>query len=87
MDHVTALPFSPFINEAQVDPDHRWVLNENALFEAIREPTDHWPYLDKPVWSPAEDPPPLFISDPRDDFIRACQRDLLPLLEELARGA
>lgn len=87
MDHITPLPFSPFVNEAQVDPEARWVLNENALFELIREPTDHWPYLDQPVWSPAEDPPPLFIGAPSDDFIAACQRDIVTTLKRFARRA
>jgi hypothetical protein len=87
MTHITALPFSPFVDAAQVDRDHRFVLNENALFEAVRADTDRWPYLDWPVWSPSEDPPPLFISDPSPEFIAAMHREVLPLLERAARMA
>lgn len=85
MNHITALPFSPFVDETQVNHDNRFVLNEDALFEAIRAESDHWPYLDAPVWPVRDDPPPLFIGAPSDEFIEACHRDLLPLLERAAR--
>lgn len=96
LDHyITALPLSPFVNEADIDDERRFVLDENRFFKAIRAASDHWPMLDWPVWSkrqpqpPIEfnDPPPLFIGAPSDDFIAACHRDLLPMLERLARRA
>jgi hypothetical protein len=82
---MTPLPFSPFIDETEIDEANRFVPNENALFDAIRADTDRWPFLDWPVWSPAEDPPPLFLSDPSPEFIAAMHRDLMPLLERAAR--
>lgn len=89
LDHyITALPASPFVNEAEIDDDRRFTLNENMMFEAVRSSSDRWPYLDWPKWPDVEsDRPPLFLSDPSDDFIAACHRDLLPMLEDLARRA
>lgn len=34
-----------------------------------------------------DDPPPLFIGGPSDDFIEACHRDLVPLIEHHVRRA
>ncbi len=88
LDHyITALPPSPFVDVAEIDDKRRFVLDENKFFAAIRATSDHWSMLDWPVWSPAEDPPPLFIGAPSDDFIEACHRDLMPLLERAARMA
>lgn len=86
MTHITALPFSPFIDVSAVDPDRRFVLDECAMFETIRADSDRWPFCDWPVWSVGDDPPPLFIGAPSDEFIDACQRELLPLEQFAGRS-
>lgn len=75
---MTPLPFSPFIDISLVDPENRFVLDENRFFHDITS--------DDTLWSTGDDPP-LFISDPSPDFIEACRRDILPTLEQFARLA
>lgn len=76
---MTKLPLSPFINPAlPLSPTAptSFLLDERLFWYAV-DPTFSWEFDDTP----------LFISDPSPDFVKACQRDLLPLLEDLARSA
>lgn len=97
---MTPLPFSPFIDVALVDPENRFVLDKNALFAGMRAASDVWPIGDWPSWAkwsitnplpngavPADDPPPLFLSDPSPDFLDAVYRELAPFIEQRARAA
>lgn len=81
----TPLPYSPFVDVARVDPDNRFVLDETALFEAMRADSDVWPYGDWPVWSTRHDPPPPFISDPSSDYMDSLGRELAPILHACRR--
>ncbi len=57
------------------------------LMKACSYERDDKRHVVRLVWSPAEDPPPLFIEGPSADFIAACHRDLLPAVERAARLA
>lgn len=82
---MTPLPFSPFVDETLVDHDNRFIPNENALFDAIKAPTDRWPFLKWPVWSTNDDPPPLFLTDPSSGYIDALDSELRPILQAIRR--
>ena len=77
---MTMLPESPFLDPTQpVGPEAPtpFQIDEEVFWHAI-DPTWSWGF---------EDDPPLFLTDPSPDFIEACHRDLLPLLECAARLA
>lgn len=67
---MTPLPFSPFLNPDYIDPDRRFVLNENTFLRAILEPDDKMP---------------IFLDRPSPAFLDAIRRDLTPLLMDHAR--
>ena len=62
---TTPLPFSPFLDEACVDPDNRFVLDENAFLRAIMEPDDTMP---------------IFLSAPSPAFMKAIERELVMIV-------
>ena len=73
---------NPWLGDAESDPEPiPFRLDEILFMQAVDFPVEH------AVWSPAEDPPPLFISDPSPEFIAAMHRDVMPLLERAARLA
>ncbi len=67
---MTPLPFSPFLDITLVEPDNRFVLDQNRFLTAILEPDDKMP---------------IFLDRPSPAFLDAIRRDLTPLLMDHAR--